>query len=109
MLPKNRGELEAMIAAPRRGEFPEIVRTDAFVGQLLESRVTGHLPQPFSSPEGLRLFFTYKQASVFLAVFGVALSLIEVQPMWRQSSVVYLIHWRSEGSWRTARRIQSPK
>src|SRR6266849_664149 len=55
------------------------------------------------------IFTVYRQSSFFLTGFGFALSLIEVQPIWRQSSVVCLIHWRSDLSCRNTRRIQSPK
>jgi hypothetical protein len=52
---------------------------------------------------------SYRQSNCFLVGFGFTFSLIEVQPISRQSSVVCLIHWRSEWSCRNARRIQSPK
>jgi hypothetical protein len=53
-MPKSRDEFEAIIAALRRGEFPEIVRIDAFVGQLLESQEKCFLIQIHMEGYGVR-------------------------------------------------------
>src|ERR1700731_246307 len=50
-----------------------------------------------------------EQSNCFLVGCEFRFSRIEVQPICRQSSVVFLIHWRRDRSFRNARRIQSPK
>jgi hypothetical protein len=52
---------------------------------------------------------SYRQSNCFLVGFGFAFNRIDVEPIFQQSRVVCLIHWRRDRSWRSACRIQRPK
>ena len=53
--------------------------------------------------------YTGEKMFAFLVGEGFGLSLMDVQPICPQSSVVRKIHSRSNSSWRNKRRTQSPK
>jgi hypothetical protein len=66
----------------------------------MPERITGNLG---TRPDNIyRLFAgTHRQSNCFLGGFGFALNLIEVEPMLQHSSVVCLISWRMDKSWRS--------
>jgi hypothetical protein len=74
------------------------------------SRITGHVPPNSSDdPVALCRLSAYRQSRCFLVGLGFAFSRTDVEPMFQQSRVVYLIHRRSDRSLRRAWRMHRPK